>query len=79
VGLRGADRRAAADGDDQQVGLPEGRGLLLAQRGLPEVAEVGDADAAEREREDRLGAALGPGDVVVTAQCSIVTRAPIGV
>ena len=40
-------------------------GLLVPQRRLAEVAEVRDADAVEREREDRVRSALGAGLGVV--------------
>ena len=63
--LLGADRRAAADGDEEEVDGAQRLRLLVAQRALAEVAEVRHAPAAEREGEQRVGAALGAGGVVV--------------
>ena len=65
VGQRGADRRAVADRDEQQVDLAERRGLLAAQDRLAEVAEVRDAHAVELERVHHVGAALRARDGVV--------------
>jgi hypothetical protein len=53
-GLRGADRRPVADGHEEDVDGAKGGGLLGAQLALAEVAEVRDALAAEREREQRV-------------------------
>ena len=45
-----ADRRPAADRQEEEVDLAERRGLLVAQRALAEVAEVRDAQPVERRR-----------------------------
>ncbi len=63
--LRRPDRRPVADGDEQQVDLPERRELRVAQRGLAEVAEVRDAHPSEGEDEERVRPALRAGDLVV--------------
>jgi hypothetical protein len=65
LGLLGVDRGAAADRDQQQVDLPERLELGIAQRRLAEVAEVGDAQAAEGEGEEGVRPALRARGVVV--------------
>ncbi len=60
-----ADGRPVADRQEQHVDLADRRLLLGPQGGLPEVAEVAEAETVEREAEDRVGAALRAGDVVV--------------
>jgi hypothetical protein len=64
-GRLAADRRAAADRKEQHVDLADRPFLLGAQPGLAEVAEVTEAEPVQREAEDRVRAALGPGGVVV--------------
>ena len=64
-----ADRRPVADGRQEDVDLADRRPLLGAEeRGLPEVAEVADAEAPEREPEERVRAAGRARDVVVLAR-----------
>ena len=63
--LGGADRRAVANGQQEEVDRTERLGLLLAQRALSEVAKVAYAEPVELEGEDRVGTALGAGRLVV--------------
>ena len=53
-GALAADGRAVADRQEEDVDLADRRLLLGAQRGLAEVAEVAEAQAVEREAEDRV-------------------------
>jgi hypothetical protein len=66
-GRRGGavEPRAAADGEEEHVDLADRLRLGRAQLGLTEVTEVAEAEAVEREAEDRVGAAYGAGPVVV--------------
>ncbi len=67
-GRDAADRRPVADGHEEDVDLADRRALLGSERGLPEIAEVADAEAVERELEDRVRATGRARDVVVLAR-----------
>jgi hypothetical protein len=60
-----ADRRTAADGEQEQLRALEGGGLLGPQLALAEVAEVDNADAVEVEE-------LPKGDQEVLARATAI-------
>ena len=60
-----AHGRAVPDRKEEHVDLADRSPLLGAQLGLPEVAEVTNAEAVVRETEDRVRAAPGAGSVIV--------------
>jgi hypothetical protein len=64
-GRLAADRRPVTGRQEQYVDRADRLHLLRPQRRLPEVAEVAEAEAADREAHDQVRAAGRPGDVVV--------------
>jgi hypothetical protein len=73
----GADRRPAADGDEQEVDLADRGPLLGPKARLAEVAEVGDPYAVQVKAK----IVLGPRAVPAASSCSeaIATTSPTGV
>ena len=63
--LRGVDRGASADREEEDINAANRLALAVTQLRLAEVAEVGDPQAVELEDEDRVRSALGARRVVV--------------